>query len=121
LDAVLATDVIERADVGMGELRDCFRLPLEALPHLLALGKVRGQNLDRDRAFEPGVPGFVDLSHPACADSGENLVGSKTRARGEGHLRSRPAVQFRTSVIGVDALSPSRVLIRNFWPSAETS
>ena len=45
--AVLVTDVIERADVGMAELRDSAGLALEAGANLRRRGKVRCQHLDR--------------------------------------------------------------------------
>ena len=73
VDTVLATDVVERADVRMVQARDRARLLLEALLELGVIGKMRRQHLDGDGAIEPCVPGFVDLAHTAGADGREDL------------------------------------------------
>ena len=66
--------------MGMRELRDRLRLPLEALPQLFGGGKMVGQDLDRDHSLEPGVARPVDLSHAARANRGDDFVRPETRA-----------------------------------------
>src|SRR5260370_30926117 len=81
----LVADVMERADVRMVERRDGLRLAFEAHAGIAAPGQARGQDLDRDRAVEPRVPGLVDLPHPAGADRRDDLVGAETGAGLEFH------------------------------------
>ena len=51
-----------------------FRFSLES-GHSLRIGRKRfGQNLDSDIAIEPRVARAIDLSHPAGAQGGEDLV-----------------------------------------------
>ena len=85
LDAILISHVVERADVGMRELRDRLGLPLETLPKIPAPGESVRQHLDRDDPLEPRVPRPIDLSHPARAEGREDLVGAETGADGECH------------------------------------
>ena len=47
------------------------------------------QDLDRDVALKPRVPGPVDLSHPAGAERAQQLVRAKPRTRGNGHKDPR--------------------------------
>ena len=49
----------------------------------------------------------------------DDFVRTETCARSNAHFFS-PAVQLRTTVIGVDAACPGGVLIRKRWPSADT-
>ena len=63
-----APDVIQRADVGVGELRDALGFPIEAVAELRVRGEKRGQDFDGDVASEAGVAGFVDLAHSARAE-----------------------------------------------------
>ena len=53
VDAVLVSDVVERADVRMLKRGDGARFALEALPEIGVGGERRGQDLDGDRAIEP--------------------------------------------------------------------
>jgi hypothetical protein len=48
-------------------------LALEPLIALAIRGEVRREYLDRDRAIEPRVAGFVDFTHAARADERLNL------------------------------------------------
>jgi hypothetical protein len=84
------SDVVDRADVGMRELRDRLGLAVETLPHLGGGRHVRRQDLDRDDAQEAAVARPVDLSHPSRAQRREDLVGAETRARRESHLFLQP-------------------------------
>ena len=71
----------------MRERRDGAGLALEPRQASRVAGERRGQDLDRDLAPEPRVPGAVDLAHPARAERGEDLVGAEVSARGEQCLR----------------------------------
>jgi len=85
LDAILAADVVERADVRMVEARDRLRLALESLPEVGVARDVLGEDLDRDGAFESCVASPIDLAHAACADQGEDLVRPEAFPGGERH------------------------------------
>jgi hypothetical protein len=74
VDAVLATDVVQRADVGMTQLRDGARLAVEAGAGLGRLGQVRRQHLHGHIAAQARVAGAVDLAHAAGAERGDDLV-----------------------------------------------
>src|SRR5262249_22052119 len=73
-DAVLVAHVIKRADVRMRELRDRFRLSLQALPALRRRGHALRQQLDRDIPAQARASRSVNLTHPSCAEGREQLV-----------------------------------------------
>ncbi len=62
VDAVLAADVVERADVRMIQTGDGTGLALESLFEPGVIGEVRRKNLDGNRAVESSVFRFVDLT-----------------------------------------------------------
>ncbi len=72
--ARVLADVVERADVRMRELRDDSRLAVEALAKLRVIGDRTWQDLDRHRAIEARVAGFVDLAHAARAKRAEDFI-----------------------------------------------
>ncbi len=80
LDAALAADVVEDADVGMFETTDRLRLAFEALLQVADPGRVGGQDLDRDGSVEACVAGLVDFAHATGAGELEDFVRSETRA-----------------------------------------
>jgi hypothetical protein len=82
VDAGVAPDVEERADVGMVEGRDGLGLALETGPQV---GVGRREDLDRDRPPQPRVARPIDLAEPARADLGDELVGAEARAACQGH------------------------------------
>jgi hypothetical protein len=43
------------------------------------------QNLQRDIAGEAGITGAIDLSPTASTERGEDFIGAKLSARGQGH------------------------------------
>ena len=49
-------------------------------------GNYVGEHLDSDLAPKLGVPGAVDLTHPACSNEGEDLVLGELAVGGECHL-----------------------------------
>ena len=61
-------DVVQRADVRMGQQRDGARLAIEALAHGWAGGIATADDFDGNDAVEPRVTGAIHLAHPACAD-----------------------------------------------------
>ncbi len=63
IHAVLVADVVQRADMRVGQGGDRLGLALEAELQLRVLRQVRGQHFDRDRPVEPRVPGLVNLPH----------------------------------------------------------
>ena len=54
--AIGLADVVQSTDVGMVQLRQDARFPLETRPELRVQGQVLVQDFDRDRAVEPRVP-----------------------------------------------------------------
>ena len=83
----LLTDVVERADVGVRQLRNRSRLTVEPLAELWIAGQAFVEDLDRDGAIEPRVSAFVHLAHPTFADLRGHFVDAEPRARGESQLR----------------------------------
>jgi hypothetical protein len=71
--------------VGVVELREGFRFPLEPLPPLGASGVMLAQDLDRDRPFETGVLRLVDFPHSPRSDGGDNLVRTQALSGAERH------------------------------------
>ena len=67
--------VVKRADVGMIQASYGLCFTLETLAQLGAICKMRRQDFDGYNAVEAGIPGFVNLSHSARTDSGEDFVG----------------------------------------------
>jgi hypothetical protein len=60
-------------------------LALEACLRIEIVSAVSRQDLDRDRAVEACVAGFVDLGHPACAERAQDFIRTEPRAGIEGH------------------------------------
>src|SRR6266540_5859223 len=119
LDFTLSTDVVERADVRMGELRDCFRFPLETLTNLLGRGEPLRQDFDRYGPPEPRVPSPVHLAHPARAERREDLVRAQPGAGGQDHLFASE-VQFDTSTSDDGWVLGTSSFIRKRWPPGDT-
>src|SRR5713226_4655421 len=79
-------NLVDGDDVRMIQSRRCFCFTDES-PHAIGIGYKRSRkDLQRDRAIEPGVSGFVDLAHTARADWLDYLVVSDSRSRYEGHV-----------------------------------
>jgi len=74
IHAILAADVVERADVGMVQAGDGPGFTLETLLELGVVGEVRRRDLDGDRSVEAGVFGLVDLTHPPGPEWSQDLV-----------------------------------------------
>ncbi len=91
---VLLADVVDGADVGMVQGRSRLGLALEAGQRLGVLGDVIRQELEGDKAMQPGVFGLVDDAHAATADLLNNAV-----------VRDGPADHWRTMLLVVKAPS----------------
>ena len=72
--AALFTDVVNGADVGMVQRRSCLRLALKAAEGLGIPGNFIGQELECDKAMQPRVFGFVNHTHSAAAQLGDNAI-----------------------------------------------
>ncbi len=72
--AVLFSDVVDGADIGMIQRRRCFRFALKAGQGLRVAGDVVGQQLQRYKAMQPQVFSFVDDSHSASAELLDDAV-----------------------------------------------
>ena len=74
VDTALGADVVKNADVGMVQAGDGARFTLEALAAHGIAGEMRRQNLDGHGAVKAGVPGAINLAHPARAQRREDFV-----------------------------------------------
>ena len=72
--AVLLANVVNGADVGMVQRRSRLRLALKAAERLGIPGHFIGQKLERDKAVQARVFGFVNHTHPAAAQLVDNAV-----------------------------------------------
>ena len=85
VELAVAADVVDRADVRIVQRGDDARLLLEAPARFGVGGQRAGQDLDGDRAIEPGVAGAIDLTHAAGADRRGDLVRPEPGPGLEGH------------------------------------
>ena len=83
--AILVTDVMQRADVRMGEFRNRFGFALQTLPQGRIRGQIAGQNFDGYISLQTSVPGAIHLSHSSRPERRENLVRSEFDTRGKNH------------------------------------
>jgi hypothetical protein len=70
------TDVVQRADVRMGKLRNRFGLALKALAQGSVRRQIRGQYFDGYFAVQTTIAGAIHLSHTARAQRGLDLIRS---------------------------------------------
>jgi hypothetical protein len=70
----------------MIQRRQRFGFALEARAAIGVAGQRVRQNLDGDIAAQFGVVRAVHLAHPACAEGGDDFVGSDTRAGDKAHV-----------------------------------
>ena len=90
--AALFAHVIERTDVRMVELGDRAGFAIEAVAELRISGEGVREDLDRHRAIETCVAGFVHFAHAAGAESGEDFVRAEAGAGSEGQTAGSIAV-----------------------------
>jgi hypothetical protein len=86
-NAVTFRDLMNRADVAMGQARGVLRL-LDQTDRGAACGWRRGYGFDRDIAPESRIAGPVHFSHTSTANQFHDLVGRETNA-GRETRRSR--------------------------------
>src|SRR4029079_5291823 len=72
------TDVVQRTDMRMFDLRNRASLALESLTELSIGGKRWRKNLDGDGAIEPCIAGLVHFAHAAGTNQRQDLVRAKT-------------------------------------------
>ena len=72
--AVLLTNVMNGADVGMVEGGGGLRFPFEARKRLGVFGHVVGQEFERDAAMQAGVVRFINNPHTTAAESFDDPV-----------------------------------------------
>ena len=83
--ALVMADVVQRADIRVGQLCNRVRLAVEPLAHDRACAFTIDDDLDRDCAVEPGVAGAIDLAHPAGAERRFDLVRPEASSPAEFH------------------------------------
>ena len=87
VDAILLTDVVERADVRVIQRGDGPRFALESFAGQRIHMEQRGQDFDSDGSGQTCVTALVDLPHSAGSQQSSDLIRTETRARGEWHRR----------------------------------
>jgi hypothetical protein len=65
---------MDSADVGVVQCGGGFRLPLKTCKRLGVFGHILGQKLQRNKAIEFDVLGFVHNAHPAAPELFEDAV-----------------------------------------------
>src|SRR5207247_2134920 len=87
---------------------------------VLMSGNLRGQNLQRHFAIKLGIVRQIHLTHPALAELRADFITAEFCSSCNGHFLS-PAVQFKTTVMGVEVVSSTGMATRNRCPSAVAS
>ena len=72
-------------DVRMVQAGEDLRLTLKPCQPIRIAGKRFGQDLQRHLPVQLGIGGLIDLSHPALADEGGDVVVAESGADGQGH------------------------------------
>jgi hypothetical protein len=85
VDVVLASDIVQGADVLVRQRRDGPRLALEAETTARIGHGRRRQDLHRHPPPETRVDGFEDLAHSAGTDAPDDFIRTKPRAGWQGH------------------------------------
>jgi hypothetical protein len=83
--SILATDVVQHANMRMIQRRNGAGFPLETLFGLGIIRQMNGKDFDGDGAVEARVCRAIDFSHASGAQRGNDFVGAEFRASGEGH------------------------------------
>jgi hypothetical protein len=87
---------VDMRDVRMVQRREDFGFTLEAGEPLRIRGQRSWQHLDGDLALQVDVGGAIDLSHAACAESGEDLIRAEARAGSQRQGRQVGRILART-------------------------
>ena len=85
--AVYFADVVDRADLRMGDSRDGPRFALKSFE--LQRGRVSGrcQNFDGDRTLELGIASVIDLTHASSAQRRQDFVSADSLSNRQRHGR----------------------------------
>ena len=83
--AVVFANVVQRADVGVGQLGDRARLAIEPFAELRIRGECSGQDLDGDGPLESRISGFLDFTHTAGPEWRDDFIRAEAGANGQGH------------------------------------
>ncbi len=67
MDAVLLSDVVQGADVGVVETGDGSCFSLKAFPQFGSLLEMLGKDLEGDLSVQAAVFGEIDFAHAALA------------------------------------------------------
>jgi len=73
-DALLVTDVMKDADIGVIQLRNRARFALESVAELRVALERLWQDLDGDCSIKTDIARAIDLAHAARAERREDLV-----------------------------------------------
>ena len=113
IDALCRVDVVNGDDVGVIERRGGLGLLHEA-PLTLRIGDpLRRQDLDRHKAAQVRVAGFVDHTHPAFPELGEYLIVGDGSA---GHPPALPSGMLIAYTRTVNTAAPACPRIRPALP-----
>ena len=82
---LLRAHIVEMADLRMIQRGNGTSFALETLLEFGIGGKMSRENLDGNGAIETRVFRAIDLAHAPCAEGRLDFIGTKFRARGEGH------------------------------------
>ena len=85
-NAVLAADIVERADMRMVESGNALRLTLEAFSKHRIDSQRRRQDLDGNDTLESRIARFVDLAHPTSTERRQDFIRSESGSGGERHV-----------------------------------
>ena len=123
VDALVSTDVVQRADVRMGQCRDDLRFPVEARAELRIGGERLRKHLHGDGAIQTRVGRAIDLAHAAGAnqvcDAVRAELGAGLQIEGiiehcGGRFEHRPVDEHRRLVLFEERfdLAPQLVVAR---------
>lgn len=111
--AVLVPDVVQRADVRMGERGHGARLAIEPFPQIRIAMEMGRQHLHGHQAIEPGIAPAIDLAHASRAYGTEDFVGSQTRTGSKRHAGLVPPAVETCRCVGNSDLLPSFFVVQD--------
>jgi hypothetical protein len=86
VDAILMTDIMQGANVGMVQRRNGVGFAIKTLLSLGIVREMTWQDFDRDRTVQASVLRSIHLAHTAGADRHEDLIRAKAGAGRKGHV-----------------------------------
>jgi hypothetical protein len=73
-------DPVNRGDIRVIQRAEDLRFTAESRETIWIGRECLRQNLERDLATQPEIPGAIHLTHPARSERTHNLVGTELRA-----------------------------------------